>query len=136
MEPLPKPTDSELEILQVLWQRGASTVREVNDELNRRQTAQGKEIGYTTTLKLMQIMSEKGLLDRDEQARTHVYRAVAQEQATQRQLLDRFVDHVFQGSALNLVMQALGKSPTSTDELREIRKLIDDLENEQKGGAK
>jgi BlaI family transcriptional regulator, penicillinase repressor len=136
MEPLPKPTDSELEILQVLWQRGASTVREVNDELNRRQTAQGKEIGYTTTLKLMQIMSEKGLLDRDEQARTHVYRAVAQEQATQRQLLDRFVDHVFQGSALNLVMQALGKSPTSADELREIRKLIDDLENEQKGGAK
>ncbi len=108
MEQLPKPTDSELEILQVLWQRGACTVREVNDEL----------------------------LARDEQARTHVYRAVAQEQATQRQLLDRFVDSVFQGSALNLVMQALGKSRTSADELREIRKLIDDMENEQKGGAK
>jgi predicted transcriptional regulator len=136
MEQLPKPTDSELEILQVLWQRGACTVREVNDELNRRQAAQDKEIGYTTTLKLMQIMSEKGLLARDEQARTHVYRAVAQEQATQRQLLDRFVDSVFQGSALNLVMQALGKSRTSADELREIRKLIDDMENEQKGGAK
>jgi predicted transcriptional regulator len=133
MTPLPKPTESELEILQVLWQRGPSTVREVNDELNRRQVAQGKDIGYTTTLKMMQIMSEKGLLARDEQARTHIYQAVAQEQATQRQLLDRFVDNVFQGSALKLVMQALGKQSASADEIREIRKLIDDMEN-QKGG--
>jgi BlaI family transcriptional regulator, penicillinase repressor len=133
MNHLPKPTESELEILQVLWQRGASTVREVNDELNRRQPSPGKEIGYTTTLKLMQIMSEKGLVARDEQARTHVYVALAQERDTQGQLLDRFVDSVFQGSALKLVMQALGKQRTSPDELREIRKLIDDLENE-KGG--
>lgn len=123
-----KPTESELEILQVLWARGASTVREVNEQLNLR-----RETGYTTTLKIMQIMTEKGLLTRDESQRTHVYSAAVQEQDTQKQLLDKFLDSVFKGSTTNLVMQALGNSQTTADELREIRKLIDDME---KGGAK
>ncbi|WP_250632611.1 BlaI/MecI/CopY family transcriptional regulator [Rhodoflexus caldus] len=123
-----KPTESELEILQVLWAKGASTVREVNEQLNLR-----RETGYTTTLKIMQIMTEKGLLTRDESQRTHVYSAAVQEQDTQKQLLDKFLDSVFKGSTTNLVMQALGNSQTTADELREIRKLIDDIE---KGGAK
>ncbi|MCU0449691.1 MAG: BlaI/MecI/CopY family transcriptional regulator [Bernardetiaceae bacterium] len=127
---LPKPTEAELEILQVLWQRGPCTVREVNDVLN--QQPRPKEMGYTTTLKLMQIMHEKGLLARDENARTHVYQAVAPETDTQGQLLDRFVNTVFKGSALKLVMQALGKQRTSADELKEIRRFIDDME---KGGG-
>jgi predicted transcriptional regulator len=122
-----KPTESELEILQVLWAKGACTVREVNEQLNLR-----KETGYTTTLKIMQIMTEKGLLTRDESQRTHVYRAAVQEQDTQKQLLDKFLDSVFKGSTANLVMQALGNSQTSPEELREIRKLIDNME---KGGA-
>jgi len=122
-----KPTESELEILQVLWAKGACTVREVNEQLNLR-----KETGYTTTLKIMQIMTEKGLLTRDESQRTHVYRATVQEQDTQKQLLDKFLDSVFKGSTANLVMQALGNSQTSPEELREIRKLIDNME---KGGA-
>lgn len=122
-----KPTESELEILQVLWAKGASTVREVNEQLNLR-----RETGYTTTLKIMQIMTEKGLLTRDESQRTHVYSAVVQEQDMQKQLLDKFLDSVFKGSTTNLVMQALGNSQTTADELREIRKLIDDME---KGGA-
>jgi len=122
-----KPTESELEILQVLWAKGACTVREVNEQLNLR-----KETGYTTTLKIMQIMTEKGLLTRDESQRTHVYRATVQEQDTQKQLLDKFLDSVFKGSTANLVMQTLGNSQTSPEELREIRKLIDNME---KGGA-
>jgi predicted transcriptional regulator len=122
-----KPTESELEILQVLWAKGPSTVREVNEQLNLR-----RETGYTTTLKIMQIMTEKGLLTRDESQRTHVYSAAVEEQDTQKQLLDKFLDSVFKGSTANLVMQALGNSQTTADELREIRKLIDDME---KGGA-
>jgi predicted transcriptional regulator len=122
-----KPTESELEILQVLWAKGPSTVREVNEHLNLR-----KETGYTTTLKIMQIMTEKGLLTRDESQRTHVYHPSVQEKDTQKQLLDKFLDSVFKGSTASLVMQALGNSQTSADELREIRKLIEEME---KGGA-
>ncbi|WP_448518676.1 BlaI/MecI/CopY family transcriptional regulator [Rhodoflexus sp.] len=122
-----KPTESELEILQVLWAKGASTVREVNEHLNLR-----RETGYTTTLKIMQIMTEKGLLIRDDSQRTHVYLPAVQEQDTQKQLLDKFLKSVFKGSTTSLVMQALGNNQTSADELREIRKLIDDME---KGGA-
>lgn len=123
-----KPTDSELEILQILWAKGPCTVREVNEELNLK-----KETGYTTTLKIMQIMTEKGLLTRDESRRTHVYSAAVQEQEMQKQLLDKFLDSVFKGSAADLVMQALGNGKTSAEELHEIRKLIDQME---KGGAK
>jgi predicted transcriptional regulator len=123
----PIPTDSELEILQVLWQHGPSTVRLVNEELNKK-----KEAGYTTTLKLMQIMLEKGIVTRNEETRTHVYEAAISEDAAQKKLLDRFMDATFRGSAMKLVVQALGSGKTSKDELDEIKKLI----NQMEGGTK
>jgi len=126
-KPLVKPTESELEILQVLWEKGASTVRAVNDELNLK-----KEVGYTTTLKLMQIMTEKGLVKRDESGKTHIYHAVVAEADTQKQLLDKFMDTVFKGSAMKLVMQALGNKTSNAEELKQIRKMLDDME----GGSK
>jgi BlaI family penicillinase repressor len=122
-----KPTESELEILQILWQHGPSTVRFVNDELSK-----NKETGYTTTLKLMQIMHEKGMVARDEAGRSHVYNAAISESATQKQLLDRFLDTAFRGSALKLVMQALGNRKTSEKELNEIRNLLDKLKGNEK----
>ena len=123
----PKPTESELEILQVLWQHGANTVRFVNDELSKT-----KETGYTTTLKLMQIMHEKGMVNRDESGRSHIYSAAITETATQKQLLDRFLDTAFRGSALKLVMQALGNKKTSQQDLNEIRNLLDNLKKDEK----
>jgi predicted transcriptional regulator len=122
-----KPTESELEILQLLWEHGPNTVRFINDELSRT-----KETGYTTTLKLMQIMHEKGLVQRDEAARSHIYRAAITETATQKQLLDRFLDTAFRGSALKLVMQALGNQKTSKQDLTEIRNLLDKLNGTEK----
>ena len=119
-----KPTDSELEILAFLWQHGPSTVRQVHDFL-----AQTKDAGYTTTLKLMQIMQEKGLVSRTEEARSHIYTAQVSEEETQQSLLDRFVETAFRGSAAQLVMQALGNHKTSAEELDEIRNLLDNLEN-------
>ena len=119
-----KPTDSELEILHVLWERGPSTVRQVYDHLS-----QGRDLGYTTALKLMQIMHEKGLLSRTEDGRSHVYSALLTEEEAQRNLLNRFVDTAFRGSALKLVMQALGDGNASKAELDEVRRLLDDLEN-------
>ena len=119
----PKPTDSELEILHVLWQHGPATVRTVNEQLG-----QHREIGYTTTLKIMQLMLEKGLVQRDDDARSHIYRAAVREQDTQGLLLDRFVEATFGGSALKLVMQALGHRKTSPDELAQIRRLLNDIE--------
>lgn len=124
---VPKPTESELEILQVLWEHGPNTVRFVNDELSKT-----KEIGYTTTLKLMQIMHEKGMVNRDEAGRSHVYSAAITESATQKQLLDRFLDTAFRGSALKLVMQALGNQKTSKQDLTEIRNLLDKLNGTEK----
>jgi len=118
-----KPTESELEILQVLWALGQATVRQVNDELNKK-----REIGYTTTLKLMQIMFEKKLVTRTEEGRYHLYQAAVSEDETQQQLLDIFVDTAFKGSAMKLVMQALGNHQTSAEELDEIKKLIAQLE--------
>lgn len=120
---IPKPTESELEILQVLWQHGPSTVRFVNDELSRR-----RDIGYTTTLKLLQLMLEKVLVLRDDDTRTHVYRAAVREEETQGLLLDKFVDAAFGGSAMKLVMQALGNRRTSREELAQIRRLLNDIE--------
>ncbi|MFC5271082.1 BlaI/MecI/CopY family transcriptional regulator [Adhaeribacter terreus] len=122
-----KPTESELEILQVLWQHGPNTVRFVNDELSK-----AKETGYTTTLKLMQIMHEKGMVNRDESGRSHIYSAAITETATQKQLLDRFLDTAFRGSALKLVMQALGNKKTSQQDLNEIRNLLDNLKKDEK----
>lgn len=121
-----KPTDAELEILQVLWENGPSSVRFVNDEL-----AERRDVGYTTTLKLMQIMFEKGLVQRNTDARSHIYEAVIERDATQRNLLGTFVDNVFSGSAMNLVMQALGDHKASKDELDQIKALIEKIEKER-----
>ena len=123
--PPPKPTDAELEVLHVLWQHGPSPVRLVNDELARRRRA---EVGYTTSLKIMQLMLEKGLVQRHDEGRSHVYRAAVREQETQGLLLDKFVQATFGGSALKLVMQALGNRETSSDELAQIRRLLNDIE--------
>jgi predicted transcriptional regulator len=115
-----KPTESELEILQILWQNGPSSVRFINEEL-----AKNRDIGYTTTLKLMQIMFEKKLLSRTEEGRYHLYKAEIGEEATQINLLGKFVDAAFRGSAMKLVMQALGNHDSSKEELEAIKKLID-----------
>lgn len=123
-----KPTESELEILQLLWQKGNCTVREVNEELSKKKET---EIGYTTTLKTMQIMHEKGLISRDGSSKTHIFTAVATESDTQKQLLDRFMDSVFRGSAMKMVMQALGNQHTTSEEIAEIKKLIDEIENKK-----
>lgn len=118
-----RPTDSELEILQILWHRGPSTVREVNDQINREKNA-----GYTTTLKIMQIMTEKGLLSREKDSRTHIYTPVPDMKTTRGALLDRFLESTFSGSASSLVMQALGNHNASAEELHEIKELIEQLE--------
>jgi len=115
-----EPTKSELEILQVLWKHGPSTVRFVNDQLNE----QKREVQYTSTLKLMQIMVEKGSLNRDESQMKHVYRAAAEEGKTKSFLLERFVDTMFNGSASSLVMQLLDNKKPSQKEVDEIKKLI------------
>lgn len=120
-----KPTESELEILQVLWANGPRTVRQVNEQLS-----QSREVGYTTTLKLMQIMHEKGLLSRTEEGRYHVYQALVSEEETQQHLLDRFVDTAFRGSAMKLVMQALGNSKATPQELVDLQRLIDNMNPE------
>lgn len=125
-----KPTEAELEILQVLWERGPSTVREVNDRLNEQ-----REVGYTTTLKLMQIMTEKGLVHRDTSQRTHVYRAAVSEEETQRALLRRFMEVAFRGSATRLVVQLLGGNHASPEELQAIRELIERAERAQGEGS-
>lgn len=117
---LPEPTKSELEILQVLWANGPSTVRFVNDQLN----AQKREVQYTSTLKLMQIMATKGLVARDERQMKHVYHAAAEEQKTKSFLLGRFVDTMYNGSASSLMMQLLGNKNTSKQELDAIKELI------------
>ena len=117
----PRPTDAELAILRVLWERGPSTVRQVHEAM-----ADTRDTGYTTTLKLMQIMAEKGLVKRNETARTHVYAATAGEAQTQQQLVKDFVDRAFGGSAAALVLRALSAGDATDDELKEIRKLIDD----------
>jgi BlaI family penicillinase repressor len=123
---VPKPTDAELAILRVLWERGPSTVRQVHELVARDRPA-----AYTTALKLLQIMTEKGLADRDERERTHIYRARLSEEQTQRQLVRDLLDRAFGGSASKLVMQALATRRASADELREIRKAIDAAKNER-----
>jgi predicted transcriptional regulator len=120
---LSRPTDAELAILRVLWSRGPSTVRQVHEALSR-----DRETGYTTVLKLMQIMTEKGLVERDESERTHVYQARFTQEATQQRLVSDLLDKAFGGSASQLVMQALAAKPASADELAQIRRLLDELE--------
>ncbi len=121
-----RPTDAELAILQVLWQRGDCTVREVQDELSRR-----RPMGYTTVLKLLQIMVDKGLVTRDASQRTHVFTAREPQQHTQQQLVRDLITRAFRGSTRQLVMQALEAGEVSAEELAEIRKLIDQRTEEQ-----
>jgi predicted transcriptional regulator len=123
---MPRPTDAELAILSVLWDRGPSTVREVHDAL---QASQGS--GYTTVLKLLQIMTDKGLVVRDESQRAHVYSPRASEQRTQRQLLGDLAERAFGGSSAKLVLQALSDRRATHQELRDIRALLDQLEERE-----
>ena len=119
MKPLRrKPTDGELAILRVLWTRGPSTVRQIGETL-------GRQVGYTTVLKLLQIMTEKQLVVRDESARTHIYAPASTEDQTQRQLVTDLMDRAFDGSAAKLVLQALSSTKASPEELAEIKKLLD-----------
>jgi predicted transcriptional regulator len=118
-----RATDAELAILRVLWERGPSTVREVHEALSRE-----RGTGYTTVLKLMQIMYDKGLVGRDESERAHVYRPLQSEESAQRTLVTDLLDRAFGGSATRLVMQALTARRASPDELAEIRRLLDELE--------
>ena len=120
-----KPTESELEILQILWTKGLATVREVHEEL-----AATKDVGYTTTLKLMQIMHEKSLVKRDDSMRTHVYQAAVNKEKTQKHLLGKMIDSLFGGSPTQLVIQALGEHKASPEELEKIQSLLNDLKKQ------
>ena len=122
-----RPTDAELEILRVIWSLGPSTVREVFDELRAR-----RDTGYTTVLKLMQIMTDKGLLRRDASTRPQVYECVRPQDQTQRQLIGDLLDRAFSGSPGNLVLQALSAKKTTAEERRQIRALLDKLERESR----
>jgi predicted transcriptional regulator len=124
---LPRPTQGELEILHVLWERGSSSVRDVYEVLARNRSA-----GYTTVLKLLQIMTEKGLVKRDDHQRTHLYQARLTREQTQRQMVDDLLERAFGGSASRLVLQALAARKASAEEIAEIRDLLDRLE----GGAR
>ncbi len=120
-----KPTESELEILQILWTKGLATVREVHEELSKT-----KDAGYTTTLKLMQIMNEKGLVKRDDSMRTHVYQSAVNKERTQKHLLNKMIDSLFGGSSTQLVIQALGETNASPEELEKIQALLNDLKKQ------
>ena len=122
----PRPTEAELEILQVLWKSGPSTVRQVHEILGKTRST-----GYTTTLKLMQIMVEKGLLLRDESSRTHVYRVKVSQEKAQRELIRNLLSQAFGGSTKSLIMQALSAKASSAEDLAEIRGLLDELEGEK-----
>ena len=117
-----KPTEGELEILGVLWDKGASTVRTVHEEI-----CKSKEAGYTTTLKLLQIMFEKTLVTRDSSSKTHIYEAAVTREKTQKQFITKMINSLFAGSSTELVMQTLGGNKTSTDELEKIQQLINEL---------
>ena len=120
-----KPTEGELEILQVLWENGKATVREVHETILKY-----KEAGYTTTLKLMQIMFEKGLVTRDDSSKTHIYTANVSREKTQNQFLGKMINNLFGGSSTQLVMQALGNHSPNKDELNEIQALLDNLKKQ------
>jgi BlaI family penicillinase repressor len=117
-----KPTESELEILQILWDKGDCTVRDVHEILEV-----NKDAGYTTTLKLMQIMHEKGLVSRDTSSKTHIYRSLVNQQKTQQHLVNKMINNVFNGSATRLVMQALGNHKASTEEINSIKAYLEEI---------
>jgi len=127
MTQLFKPTESELEILSILWDKQTATVREVHEIVQ-----QSKNIGYTTTLKLMQIMHEKGMVSRDESSKTHLYTPCFNKEKAQEQYLGKMIKTLFSGSASELVIQALGNNQTSKDELIAIKHLIETLEKNAK----
>jgi predicted transcriptional regulator len=133
LEPMrtPRPTDGELAILRVLWDRGPSTVRQVHDILSRE-----RPTAYTTALKLLQIMTDKGLVRRDEADRTHIYHSRLSEEQTQRQLVRDLLDRAFGGSSSKLVMQALASKRASAEELTEIRRLLDSRKFQDSNGSK
>jgi BlaI family transcriptional regulator, penicillinase repressor len=118
-----KPTEAELEILQVIWENGPSTVRQINDLLNTK-----RPVGYTTTLKLLQIMAQKNIVSVDKNQRTHIYDAHLKQEETQKRLVDQFLETAFSGSAKTLVMQVLGNKKPNKRELDEIKELISKLE--------
>ncbi len=120
-----KPTESELEILQVLWDRESASVRDVHEELAKR-----KDVGYTTTLKLMQIMHEKGIVKRDDSFKTHIYQAAVSKEKTQKHLLGKMINTLFGGSPTELVIQALGNHKASPEELNDIQHLLDNLKKQ------
>ncbi len=120
---LPRPTEAELELLRVMWERGPSTVREIHDSLS-----DSKDTGYTTTLKILQKMTDKGLVHRDESERSHVYSAAIPAEKTQRQLVRDLLQRAFGGSPAKLVLQALSEKRATADELAEIRRLLDQLQ--------
>jgi BlaI family transcriptional regulator, penicillinase repressor len=120
-----KPTESELEILRVLWDRDLASVREVHEEL-----AKTKDVGYTTTLKLMQIMHEKGLVRRDDSSKTHIYQAAVSKERTQKHLVGKMINTLFGGSPTELVIQALGNHKASPQELEEIQQLLNNLKSQ------
>ena len=128
----PMPTDSELDILQVLWEKNPETVRFVNDLLNKKRSPDDKEIGYTTTLKIMQLMLDKGLLTREIVERSHIYTPSVSQEITQTQVLKGVVDNAFGGSASSLVMRALGSGGTTLDELEKIKALIQEIESQNR----
>ena len=117
---LPKPTEAELELLRVLWEKGPATVRELHDAVNLQ-----RAVGYTSVLKILQIMTEKGLVEREESNKAHIYRAAASQEETQNQLLRDLSERLFSGSAAQLAMHALAMQPTSAEELEEIHNLIE-----------
>jgi len=123
-----KPTDSELEILQVLWEHGPLTVRDLNDRLNKQRT-----VGYTTSLKMMQIMTEKGLLTRDTSKRSHVYSPAVGPDNVQSNIVDHILRTVFMGDRSKLVLQAIGNNPVSRQELSELKALISKIEEKENG---
>src|SRR5437868_5226621 len=123
---LPRPTDAELQILKVLWNRGPSTVRDVHEALS-----ESRSTGYTTVLKFLQIMAEKGLVRRDEKQRAHVYEARLPQEQTQKQLVRDLLERAFDGSAPDLVMQALSAKKASSEELSQIRKILDEMEKDK-----
>ncbi len=125
-----RPTTAELQILQILWQRGPSTVRAVHESLGR-----AKAVGYTTVLKLLQIMTDKGLVTRDASARRHVYRAAGSQAAILRRMVSDLVERAFGGSTVGLVLHALSDTPAASQELDEIRKLLDEMLDKKRGSV-
>ena len=122
-----QPTDAEMQVLQVLWSAGPSSVKSVNDAISKE-----REVGYTTTLKTMQIMHDKGLVSREKEGKSHIYSATVSRESAQKVALDKVLNNVFQGSAMNLVMQVLGDGKSDKKELKKIREYLDELD--RKGG--